>query len=243
MQDRKAKPKPFENSLRALAQVAVRETGADGFAFFRVNPETSSAVRFEAGGTPISEGAVAGGNTHPRLAAYTLANDGMVVFTFPDETGVASARSRLDRVAGAIQAVWSAARSSGRYAQLANQVADLEVCLLDSKIADRVRGMLGSGGASDTLEAIAIHVEGILRPDSTRLTLERISRELEDEMEERRVTNRAKAILQSVHGMSEEQAHIYLRQSSRRTRKRLKDVAIDLIENHSARLSGAASTK
>jgi hypothetical protein len=241
MQDRKAKPKPFENSLRALAQITMHETGADGFAFFRVDPETSAVILHEAGGIPISDTSVAGGNTDPRLVAYPLANDGIVAFTFPDEDLSGTARPQLDRAAVAIQAVWAAARSTSRYAQLASQVADLEVCLLDSKIADRVRGMLSSAGAADTLEAIALHVEGILRPASTRRTLERISRELEDEMEERRLTNRAKAILQSVHGMSEEQAHIHLRQSSRRTRKRLKDVALDLIESHPATRSGAGS--
>jgi AmiR/NasT family two-component response regulator len=65
--------------------------------------------------------------------------------------------------------------------------------------------------------------------------LEQLTRELEEEVEERRLTNRAKAILQSVHGMSEEQAHAHLRQTSRKTRRKLKDVAVELIERHTAR--------
>jgi AmiR/NasT family two-component response regulator len=71
-------------------------------------------------------------------------------------------------------------------------------------------------------------------PTVTGRVLEQLTKELEEEVEERRVTNRAKAILQSVHGMSGEQAHMYLRQTSRKTRKKLKEVAADLIESHPA---------
>jgi hypothetical protein len=126
MQDRKTKPRPFENSLRALAQVAMHETGADGFAFFRKDAETSTVVLCEAGGASIPEeaipeGAVAEGNADLRLIAYTLANDGIVAFAFPDEARSGAARPQLDRAAVAIKAVSSAARSSSRYAQLASQ--------------------------------------------------------------------------------------------------------------------------
>jgi AmiR/NasT family two-component response regulator len=85
------------------------------------------------------------------------------------------------------------------------------------------------------VDAIARHVEGVLRPASTGRVLEQLTKDLEEEVEERRLTNRAKAILQSVHGMSEEQAHMHLRQTSRKTRKKLKDVAVDLIERHPVR--------
>jgi AmiR/NasT family two-component response regulator len=54
--------------------------------------------------------------------------------------------------------------------------------------------------------------------------------EIEQEISERDLANRAKALLQSRYGMSEDQAHVHLRLVSRKSRKRLRDVARDLLE-------------
>ena len=45
---------------------------------------------------------------------------------------------------------------------------------------------------------------------------------------------RAKAILQKSQGMSEEEAHAHLRVVSRKSRRRVKDVARQVIEQHPA---------
>lgn len=230
MQERKAKPKPFQNSLSALAQVAARETGADGYALFRRSSESDGLVRHDSGGADIGEDTVTGGRSG--LVVYNLGSDGILAFLFEDETRSRQVRTELDRIAASIEAVWRAAQTAGRYSELASEVADLEVRLLDSKIADRVRGYLSGRGEVSPVDAIAKHVEGVLRPASTGRVLEQLSKDLEEEVEERRLTNRAKAILQSVHGMSEEEAHAHLRQTSRKTRRKLKDVAADLIERH-----------
>jgi ANTAR domain len=223
MQGRKTTPKPFQNSLSALAQVAMRETEADGYAFFRKDQV------IDASGTEIHADCIAGGAG--QIVTYRLGADGILAFIYKDENRARQVRQQLDRIAASIEAVWSAAQTAGRYSELANEVADLEVQLMDSKISDRVRGYLSSRGDSSLVENIARHVEGVLRPASAGRMLEELSRSLEEEVEERRLTNRAKAILQSVHGMSEEQAHDHLRKTSRKTRRKLKDVAADLIEN------------
>jgi hypothetical protein len=233
MQDRKNRPKPFQNSLIALAQVAIRETGADGYAFFRRNPETRAPVRQDADGIEIGEEAATGGVA--RVVTYKMGADGILAFAFTDEDRLRQVRPDLDRIAASIEAVWSAAQTAGRYLALASEVADLEVRLMDSKIADRVRGFLSNRGEASPVDTIARHVEGVLRPASTGRILEQLTRDLEEEVEERRLTNRAKAILQSVHGMSEEQAHAHLRTTSRKTRRKLKDVALDLIEHYPMR--------
>jgi len=233
MQQRKAKPKPFQNSLSALAQVAARETGADGYALFRRSSEGRGLVRHDSGGADISEDAVTDGQSG--LVVYRLGADGVLAFLFQDETGSRQVRPELDRIAASIEAVWAAAQTAGRYSELASEVADLEVRLMDSKIADRVRGFLSNRGETSPVDAISRHVEGVLKPASTGRVLEQLTKELEEEVEERRLTNRAKAILQSVHGMSEEQAHMHLRQTSRKTRKKKKDVGADLIERHPVR--------
>lgn len=241
MQDRKAKLKPFENSLTALAQVAMHEAGAEGYAFFRRETTGGPLVCERAAGSPITEQAAAGAEANSATIAYPLEPNGVVVFSFPDKAGLRTGHPRLDQIAGAIEAVWAAARASRQYSELASQVADLEVRLLDSKIADRVSGLLSRPGEASALEAIARHVDEVLKPAPGRRVLEQLSQELEEAMEARRLTNRAKAILRAVHGMSEEQAHTHLRQSSRRLRKRLKDVALDVIAQHPVGQGGVQS--
>jgi hypothetical protein len=232
MQQRIAKPRPFQNSLSALAQIALRETRAEGYALFRDSPDGVARIRIDAGGVDIDQAALTASQSG--IVAYRIGSDGILAFAFQDEARSQQERPDLDRFTASIEAVWSAAETAGRYSELATEVADLEVKLMDSKIADRVRGYLSNRGDANPLDAIARHVEGVLRPASTGRALEKLTRELEEEVEERRLTNRAKAILQSVHGMSEDQAHMHLRQTSRQTRKKMKDVAADLVERHPA---------
>ncbi len=240
MQERKIQPRPFQNSLTALAQVAQRETGADGYAFFRTGADGRTLVRHSASdsafGAAIGEETVLSGSA--RVATYKMGADGTLVFAFPDEARLRKVRPELDRIARTIEAVWSAAQMAGRYSELASEVADLELRLMDSRISDRVRGFLGSRGDANPWDAIARHVEGVLQPDPAGRVLEQLSKDLEEKVEERRLTNRAKAILQSAYGMSEEQAHTHLRQTSRKTRRKLRDVALDLIDRYPERVSG-----
>ena len=133
-------------------------------------------------------------------------------------------------IAIAMQAIRNAA-AADPYAHLVERLADLESQLLDSKIADRVRGYLADETGSDPTEAIARHVETVLRPTRTRIMLERALSELEEEIEERRLVAQAKGILQASDLVSEEQAHLELRLRSRRLRKPLKDIARQVIEN------------
>ena len=60
--------------------------------------------------------------------------------------------------------------------------------------------------------------------------LEQALRALEEEIAERKLTNQAKAVLQSAYSMSEEQAHLHLRTISRKSRRPLKEIARELIE-------------
>jgi AmiR/NasT family two-component response regulator len=54
--------------------------------------------------------------------------------------------------------------------------------------------------------------------------------DIQQEIAERDLANRAKALLQRRYGMSEDQAHVHLRLVSRKSRKRLRDVARDVLE-------------
>src|SRR5580658_7538971 len=197
MQEKKTRPKPFQNSLSALARFAMRETGADGYALFRNNSDARTLVRHDAAGIGIGEDAVMNGL--PGVVTYPAGTDGILAFAFRDETRLRDEKPRLDRIAGLIDTVWSAARSAGSYLELANEVAELEAGLMDSRIADRVRGLAGGPAEPSAVDVIVRHVEGVLRPATVHL-LEQLSRSLGEEVEARRLANRAKAILQSVHG-------------------------------------------
>jgi hypothetical protein len=227
MQQMPTKAKPFQNSLSALAQVAMREACADGYAFFQKTTEPLRLLRQDAGGSLIMDDVFA----NPLAVTYPLGADGVLAFAFLEHARLQESRPRLDRIAGTIEAVWRAAHAVEEYSQLANHVTELETSLMDAKIADRTLGFLITRG-NDPIEAISRHVEGVLRETSTRRTLQQISQELEEEVEERRLVGRAKAILQKSRKMSEEEAHAHLRVASRKSRRRLKDVALEVIEQH-----------
>jgi response regulator NasT len=59
--------------------------------------------------------------------------------------------------------------------------------------------------------------------------LQQLLPDLEDQLATRRAVIRAKALLESRHGMSEEQAYFHLRVKSRSTRRRLLEVAQELL--------------
>jgi AmiR/NasT family two-component response regulator len=138
--------------------------------------------------------------------------------------------AQRDRIAAAMQAIRTEA-AGDRYVHLVERLADLEARLMDSKIADRVRGYLEDETDSDPIGAILRHVETVLRPSRTRIMLEQALSELEEEIEERRLVGQAKRIMQARDSVSEEQAYIELRLRSRKSRKPLKDVARQVIES------------
>jgi hypothetical protein len=204
----------IQNSLDVLAQVALRATGARSHKFVQRNGATCAVT--------------------PNVVEYPLRTDGVIAasVTFEFDSGAEALRARpgLDRIAASIQGIWAAA-SADRYTNLVNRVAALEAQLIDSKIADRALGLLTNETDSDPADAISRHVESVLRPTRTRLFLEQILEELEGEIEERRLVAQAKRILQAYYRVSEEQAHHRLRILSRKSRKPLKDVALQVIED------------
>ncbi len=232
---REWKTKPFQNSLETLAQIALLETGAQGYAFFERSNRTGSLILLAGGGAVIPE--VTPPARTPALVEYPLRTNkaihASVAFAFGTEAEAAQSRPQLDRIAATVQTIWAAAGAAERYADLIDRVANLETQLMDSKISDRARGFLTNRAHSDAAAAIARHVDGVLRPTQTRRMLEQVLSELEQEIEERQLAAQAKQILQTLHGISEEQAHAQLRLVSRKSRRRLKDVAQQVIgEQH-----------
>ncbi len=228
---------PFRNSLAALAQVALHTAGAQGYMFFQ-KTGAGDMIVLSAGGGVIPQ-LNSTGEERTSLE-YPLFTDGdftaAVAFAFLSGAEARRACPRLDAIAASIQRIWAAAQKEP-YAPLIDRVAHLEARLIDSKVADRAKGLLTGEPHPGLADAIARHVDGVLRPTQTRRILEQALSDLQDEIEERRVVAEAKEIIQATCRVSEEQAHTRLRLLSRKSRKRLKDVAQQVIEGQQSAAS------
>jgi hypothetical protein len=223
------------HSLEPLALIALKETGAEGFAFYRVASDAEARVLQLAWGTPVPEPGDSGFTVDSFPLRAGEAVTGILAFVFRGNAISPATRAVLERVAGVIEEVWRLSSLPLHYARRAALIGELESGLADSKIADRARGLLATGASSrDAVETIARHVESVLRPGRLGTVLGELTQEMEQEIAERELASRAKAVLQSRYGMSEDQAHVHLRLVSRKSRKRLRDVARDLLEETAA---------
>jgi ANTAR domain len=212
-------------SLYPLAVLAAREAGADGAAIYRISAGGCRELK-------LSWGALV-----PETAEFPLcvAEDVAGLLTFIFRSGMTSpeTRSWLEQIAEVIEDVWRLAALPSSYALEAARIARMETALADSKIADRARGLLASGAQQhDAIETILRHAKSVLRPSPLQTALSDLSQEVEREIAERELASRAKAVLQSRYGMSEDQAHVHLRLVSRQSRRRLHDVARELLQEN-----------
>jgi ANTAR domain len=218
-------------SLQPLAQLAARESAASGYAIYTVDPVTDARTVTLAWGAPVPDSTDSGYTVDLFPLRAGEAVTGIVAFVFRGSTIAPSSRAVLDRIAHVIEHVWRLSLIPGAYAQSAARIAELENELADSKIADRVLGLLANGAVPrDAIDIIVSHAESVLRPGQLATVLEQLTQEMEQDLAERELTNRAKAVLQRRYGMSEDQAHVHLRLVSRKSRKRLRDVARDLLQ-------------
>jgi len=218
-------------SLHPLALLAAREAGASGFTIYQCDPASGQRQVQFGWGLPVPEA----GETGITVTSFPLRAGeevtGVLAFVFREAPISHQAQSRLEQIAGAIEEVWRLSLVPAAYARHAARIGELETELADSKIADRARGLLDSAAPpKDAIDTIVRHVESVLRPGQLGTVLAQLLQEVEREIAERELATRAKAVLQSRYGMSEDQAHVHLRLVSRKSRKRLRDVARDLLE-------------
>lgn len=218
-------------SLHPMALLAAQESGADGFTIQQCDSAGAPRELKLAWGVAPPE-ADSNGLT---LAAFPLHPGdevtGVLTFVFRGAAIAPRAQTLLEKIARVMEEVWRLTLLPAAYAHDARRIGELEKELADSKIADRARGLLDNGArARDPIDIIVRHVESVLRPGQLRTVLDQLTEDIEQEIAERELANRAKAVLQSRYGMSEDQAHVHLRLVSRKSRKRLRDVARDLLE-------------
>jgi hypothetical protein len=223
--------RPLPRSVQALAQIALADAGADGYAIYQVDPITELRELKFTSGVPVPESGESGFTVDSFPLRVGESVSGILTFVFRRSAVTRTTRAGLERVAGAIEGVWRLALVPDIYSRNAARVGQLESELADAKIADRACGMLARGvPPRDAIDTIVRHVESVLRPGQLGTVLAQLSQEIEQEIAERELTSRAKALLQDRYGMSEDQAHVHLRLVSRKSRKRLHDVARDFLD-------------
>jgi hypothetical protein len=217
-------------SFGRLAQLAMRETGAAGFALYAYENGETAPVQLAACGLALP--------VTPREGLAVTQFDlqvqnrkvGLLAFVFhalaiPDGAG-----PKLDRLARTLEALWSLFMAPQTVIELAQHVSRRQAELADLKIAERAQGFL-QHPQPDVGETMALHVECVLHTRRFEALLEQLAHDLEVQIEERKVIARAKSLLQSVHGVTEEEAYARLRLTSRRSRRRIFEVAGHLIRD------------
>jgi response regulator NasT len=229
--------KSMIRSLSSLALLAMQESAADGYALFELDDTGEHFVQRHATGVPlpvpdnrnVGRGLVRQDTVS--IASYPLRLEGSVnkvlAFVFRD-TVISDRRIAIvERMAKVIETVQTLPHRTSR---LAARITSLEAELMDEKIAERVGGLLEDPLDPDVVDTVIRHVESVKRSRHFTTLLERFLPTIEDQVLERKLIGQAKGLLQRRHGMSEQQAYVHLRETSRTSRKRLRDVALDLIE-------------
>jgi hypothetical protein len=232
-----------QSSVSTLAQLAMQHSGAEGYALYALDTESGALiVEYSAGASlprpqdlTISRGVAR--RSGSLVISYPLRLErsllGTLAFAFQGDAVPDERITILDRLARAVETVYCLPHSASR---LFEKINKMEAEVAASKIAARAKGILGGSfpdaSRNDALEKIDLieqHVEHTVR--SWRLTplLEDLLKEAEQRTSERRLTSQAKTLLQYIYGMSEEQAYTHLRNTSRRTRRPLGDVAREFI--------------
>jgi hypothetical protein len=216
-------------SINALAHLAQKDAGASGYAICALNGETGLSKRLQGCGARIGNAVV----WFPlRVRGLELL---VLEFVFRGDVILPEAVAVLDQMAKVAEAVAARSLLAARYAELAARVAESEAQLVYAKIRDRARGLIANdamGGSA--IEAVARFAYRVLRQQETEILLERMAAGRETEVQERNLAAQAKAVLERVYGMSEDQAHQHLRVTSRRSRRPLREVALELIEKRNS---------
>jgi hypothetical protein len=217
-------------SLHLLGLLGVRESGADGYTLYALDPGSGLSVE------KCSSGWVVPGTVRDgiRVASFPLRANGeeaaRLVFGFLASEVPPHSQLVLSRIIAAAETIWEFGQRAEGYAAVAARVAALEIELAGSKIAERARGLLDTASETDAVDTLARHIEIVLRPRPLSGLMEQLLKSLEEELAARELTAQAKAVLQDTQGMSEEEAHRHLRVASRRSRRTVTEIARELIE-------------
>jgi len=138
-----------------------------------------------------------------------------------------------EEIASAIGEVTIRARQASFAIHQASRINRLQAELANGKIAERMRGILEDKSSRTGVGGIVRqHVSRVLEATNVSATLQEHADKLESELRDRHVIGKAKEILQDVLDLSEEEAYLQLRNASRKSRRRLPDVAGDVLRRN-----------
>jgi hypothetical protein len=228
---------PLRQSVTSLALFAMYAAGADGYGVFEVDKANGAFSIRDSNGLEMPQWLDPAGQSGIRtedgiaVVLFPLYVDaavaGSLAFVFRANEVPAKKLSILSRLAAIIEAVHALPHTT---AGLAARIGTLDAELAGIKIAERTRGILAGGmPEQEAIEALAGHVKKVLEGRQFGSVLEQLLPDLEEQLASRRVVVRAKSLLEARHGMSEEQAYIHLRVKSRSSRRRLSEVARELL--------------
>ena len=228
---------PLRQSVTSLALFAMQAAGADGYSWSEFDIGSETLLPRSSSGIAVPRVELAGSESGPMscegvaFVSFPLRVEGALAghlaFAFRRAAIEDEELSVLSRMAAVVEAVLALPRTTAR---LATRIGRLDAELAGIKIAERTRGLLAKGAPHpQEVETIVRHVENVLQGRQGGTVLEQLLPDLEGRLEERKLLVTAKAALQQAHGMSEEQAYLHLRLRSRSSRRRLRDVARELI--------------
>jgi hypothetical protein len=228
---------PLRQSVTSLALFAMYAAGADGYSLYEIDEASGAALIRQSNGLavpqwldPDDESGVKRGDgivvaLFPLYVDATFA--GTLAFVFRGDEISEDKLAILNRFASIIEAVHALPHTT---AALAARIGTLHAELAGIKIAERTRGILtGNLPQPEAIETLLSHVERVLEGRRFGSVLEQLLPDLEDQLATKRAVLRAKALLERRHGMSEEQAYFHLRVKSRSTRRRLSEIAHELL--------------
>lgn len=239
----------FQGSLEGLLSIASEEVQAEGFALYEHDRSNGEFIYRCGHGVPAREPGSLPASIldRPTGLASPVSSPGLAIITFPlhgrhglagvidfgfrDPGDLAPAqREMLERTAEAIEEILRFSHNTTLLQHLASRIKELEAHLADLKISERARGLLNQGEREDRVHMLLAHVTAVLSAFQLEESLAAQVKELEDRLAERHIVANAKALLQRKEGLTEEQAYLSLRATSRRTRRRLGQVAEEVLE-------------
>jgi hypothetical protein len=156
---------------------------------------------------------------------------GLLNFGWRSATELMEDRRRAaEEIAASVASVLLRSKQASLTIHLANRLHELQAELADGKITDRAQGiLLEDSNRFDLGGLMRQHVDRVLEGTNGVDLLAHQVAKLEAEVENRRIINRAKQFLQEKLQLSEEQAYLQLRNTSRQSRRPLLDIAGEVL--------------
>lgn len=169
-------------------------------------------------------------------ATLPVYSDGLLsaalILVFRDEAEVAASKPILKRIAPLYESLVRFISDQNHQRKLAKRITELESSIAAEKILERAKGLLREHPhlTETTIDLVDRHVAKVLASRQFGDVLQSRLRELESLAAERDITARAKAVLQE-QGLSEDKAYLHLRTLSRQRRRRIADIAREIVDD------------